>query len=161
MQSVFLASGHGKNSADGIGGAVKKLARLEAKRRHVTEQMLTPLDLFNWTKAAISAIECIYVPAAEIEEWSKKLERKFKRAVTISGTRSFHGYETTATPGELIASTLPDKLSKLPSETFIVVPSLFCPIACLDLEIDNSLAIEYDGDWWLENLKKSLMKLKK
>ena len=78
----FSASGHGKNSADGIGGTVKKLARLEAKRRDTTGQMLTPFDLFFWAKTAIPSIEFIYVPAAaDIEEWTRKLERRFKRAI--------------------------------------------------------------------------------
>ena len=150
----FSASGHGKNSADGIGGTVKKLARLEAKRRDTTGQMLTPFDLFFWAKTAIPSIEFIYVPAAaDIEEWTRKLERRFKRAVAIPGTRSFHCYVATRKPGELIASTLPDPLSSLPKETFDVVPSLFSPFTCPDLKIDMLLALEFGGDWWLGKLQ--------
>jgi hypothetical protein len=78
--------------------------------------MLTPMDLFNWAKTAIPNIEFIFVSAAKIEEWSKSLERRFKRAIAITGTRSFHSFTTTTRPGELIASTLPDPRSKLPSK---------------------------------------------
>ena len=116
--------------------------------------MLTPFDLFFWAKTAIPSIEFIYVPAAaDIEEWTRKLERRFKRAIAIPGTRSFHCYVATRKPGELIASTLPDPLSSLPKETFDVVPSLFSPFICPDLEIDMLLALEFGGDWWLGKLQ--------
>ena len=71
----------------------------------------------------------------------------------LPGTRSFHCYVATRKPGELIASTLPDPLSSLPKETFDVVPSLFSPFTCPDLEIDMLLALEFGGDWWLGKLQ--------
>jgi hypothetical protein len=97
--------------------------------------MLTPMDLFNWANTAIPNIEFIFVSAAKIEELSKKLERRFKRAIAITGTRSFHSFITTTRPGELIASTLPDPRSKLPILTFEVVPPLYCPFTCSDFEL--------------------------
>ena len=145
----FSGSGHGKNAADGVGGTVKKLARLEAKRRHVTNQMLTPFDLFVWAKKAIPAIEFIYVPAADIEKWTRKLERRLKRAVAIPGTRSFHCYQPTEKLGELRASILSNPVSKLHSQIFTVVPSLYTPITCADLEFNMCVAVEYENAWWL------------
>ncbi|KAK4030784.1 hypothetical protein OUZ56_024123 [Daphnia magna] len=62
--------------------------------------------------------------SASGHEWSKKLERLFKRAIAITGTRSFHSFITTTRPGELIASTLPDPRT-----------------------------VEFDGDWWLGTLE--------
>ena len=78
----------------------------------------------RFIQTAIPNIEFIFVSAAKIEELSKKLERRFKRAIAITGTRSFHSFITTTRPGELIASTLPDPRSKLPILTFEVVPPL-------------------------------------
>jgi len=49
----FSGPGHGKIVADAVGGAVKKLARLEAKRRHISNQILMPLDLLYWAKSGL------------------------------------------------------------------------------------------------------------
>ena len=115
--------------------------------------MLTPYDLFLWAKSSIPSIEFIYVPATVIEDLSKKLERRFKRAVAIPGTRSFHSFRATKIPEELIASTLPDPLSKLPKDTFDVVPPMFSPFIWPNLDIDMLLAVEFAGDWWLGKLE--------
>ena len=49
----FSGPVHGKIVADAVGGAVKKLARLEAKRRHISNQILMPLDLLYWAKSGL------------------------------------------------------------------------------------------------------------
>ena len=97
-EMFFSANVHGKNSADGIGGSVKKIARLEAKRRYTLNQILTPYDLLSWANSGIPSIDFKYVPVTVIEDLSKKLERRFKRAVAIPGTRSFHSYRATKIP---------------------------------------------------------------
>ena len=93
--------------ADAVGGAVKKTHKTGAKRRHINNQILTPLDLFNWAKAAIKKNEFVYISTETVENWSLKLEPRCKRANVClewtlePGTRQFFSYAATSIPGEL------------------------------------------------------------
>ena len=44
----FSATSHGKGACDGLGGTVKHLAARASLQRSYQEQIMTPLQLYNW-----------------------------------------------------------------------------------------------------------------
>ena len=61
----FFASCHGKSACDGIGGTLKRLARLASLQRHSTNQITTPMELFIWAKDNVD-IKTFYVSSDEV-----------------------------------------------------------------------------------------------
>jgi hypothetical protein len=61
----FFVSCHEKSACDGIGGTLKRLARLASLQRHSTNQITTPIDLFNWAKDNVD-IKTFYVSSDEV-----------------------------------------------------------------------------------------------
>ena len=62
---IFFASGHGKSACDGIGGTLKRLARLASLQCHSTNQITTPIDLFNWANDNVD-IKTFYGSSDEV-----------------------------------------------------------------------------------------------
>lgn len=44
----FSATSHGKGASDGVGGTVKRLAARASLQRPYEQQIMTPLQLFEW-----------------------------------------------------------------------------------------------------------------
>lgn len=88
----FFATSHGKSPCDGIGGTIKREASRASLRATVTNQILTPEDLYKWSKLNIKGIEVIYISSDNIQEHELKFELndRYKYANTVPGTRSFH-----------------------------------------------------------------------
>jgi len=50
----FSATSHGKGACDGVGGTVKRLATKASLQKPFDEQIMTPLQLFEWASANIT-----------------------------------------------------------------------------------------------------------
>ena len=57
----FFASSHAKNACDGIGGTAKRQPELASLQRSVSEQILTPLQLFKFCVEHIPSVKYFYV----------------------------------------------------------------------------------------------------
>ncbi|XP_024889361.1 uncharacterized protein LOC112465839 [Temnothorax curvispinosus] len=62
----FFATAHGKGPCDGIGGTLKRLAARASLQRPTDQQILDPMDLFNW------ANEPGTLPSITVKYWDKK-----------------------------------------------------------------------------------------
>lgn len=62
----FFATAHGKGPCDGIGGTLKRLAARTSLQRPTDQQILEPMDLFNW------ANEPGTLPSITVKYWDKK-----------------------------------------------------------------------------------------
>ena len=51
----FFATSHGKGPSDGVGGTIKREAAKESLRRPISNQILTPIDLFNFAKNSLNS----------------------------------------------------------------------------------------------------------
>lgn len=87
----FFASCHGKNACDGVGGTTKREVTKASLQRPYSNQILTPLEMFEFCKQHIKGITFTYITDEEITHHHKsKLLDRFENCLKITGTRSFH-----------------------------------------------------------------------
>lgn len=87
---IFFATAHRKGTCDGLGGTVKWLAAKASFQRPYNEQIMTPLQLFLWSKENIPKIKFEYCTNEDYSEEESFLKYRFKEAETIRGTQQFH-----------------------------------------------------------------------
>jgi hypothetical protein len=88
----FFASCHGKSACDGIGGTLKRLARLASLQRNVNSQITTPQHLFQWASDTVTGIKCFYVSSELVILNEQSIEKRMDEAIAVKGKRSFHCY---------------------------------------------------------------------
>lgn len=87
----FFASCHGKSACDGIGGTLKRLARLASLQRHSNNHITSPEQLFNWATENVD-IKTFYVSSHSVQSNAATIERRMEQASVVQGTRSLHCY---------------------------------------------------------------------
>lgn len=85
----FFPTSHGKGACDGLGGTLKRLAA-RASLQRVSNPIQTPKQLFEWATESLPNIRIKYTTNEEYEEEERKLETRFKKAITVKGTRNLH-----------------------------------------------------------------------
>ena len=94
----FSATSHGKGPWDGLAGSVKREAALESLRRPHDNQILTPMQLFEFAKEKFTNVDVQFVSTEMIEKLDNEvLQNRFKNAKTIKGTMGINSYS--AIPG--------------------------------------------------------------
>ena len=89
----FSATSHGKGPWDGLAGSVKREAALESLRRPLDNQIVTPLEFYNFAKEKFKTVSVQFVSSEMIEKLeSEVLQNRFKNAKTIKGTLGFHSF---------------------------------------------------------------------
>ena len=90
----FFATSHGKNSCDGIGGAVKRTVRTASLQRTVTDQILNVTDMFQFCQSKMLSIYFVLIKKSFMDNVRQKKidEGRYQLAKTIPGTRSYHCY---------------------------------------------------------------------
>ena len=73
-----------------LGGTVKREAARASLRATITEQILTPMQLFEWCSTHITGIKLFYISKDDVALNFKLLEKRFSNATKISGIRSHH-----------------------------------------------------------------------
>ena len=86
----FFATSHGKNPCDGVGGCLKMAAYRHSLQAEFENHILNAEHFYNVVKEKCPHVKSILVPAAKIHATEKFLEKRFKEAMTLVGTRSFH-----------------------------------------------------------------------
>jgi hypothetical protein len=140
-QHHFFASGHGKSACDGIGGTVKRLARLASLSG---QSINTALEFYEFVDQNIKNIIPFYASSDEIEKVieAKSLEERYARSKTIPQTRQAHKY-------------VPDNEKLYLFETSndemhfgMVTRSTDPDIGATDLIIGDWVAAVYDDQWY-------------
>ena len=86
----FSVTSHGKGACDGLGGTVKRLAAQASLQRPYDQQMMTPMQLYEWARDNLQGIVFEYCNCVEYSEVKDQLETRFENSRTIPGTRGFH-----------------------------------------------------------------------
>ena len=86
----FSATSHGKGACDGVGGAVKRLAAKASLQKLFDEQIMTPLQLFEWASANIPSTIFRFCSKEDYQRTKEMLELRFAMSRTIPGTRKLH-----------------------------------------------------------------------
>ena len=89
---AFFATSHGENACDGVGGTIKHLAAYAGLQRPISDQILTPLNLFEFAKKKIAGITTFFVNTEDVEKAAQFLRPRFKNAPKIKGTRKNHQF---------------------------------------------------------------------
>lgn len=73
----FSATSHGKGACDGVGGTVKCLAARASLQKPYNQQIMTPIQLYQWAKDNIPATVFGYCSTEEYEVIKQELENRF------------------------------------------------------------------------------------
>ena len=85
----FSATSHGKGACD---GTVKRLAARASLQRPYEQQIMTPLQLFEWASEKLPQIVFNYCSMQVYKEVEECLKERFQNSHTIPGTRRFHSF---------------------------------------------------------------------
>ena len=88
----FFATSHGKGACDGIGGTVKRGTLRASLQRPVSDQILTPKDMFEFCSQTMHGIQFHFVSKESVLEVDRLLQTRFNNSHTIKGTRRYHRY---------------------------------------------------------------------
>ncbi len=148
----FFASCHGKSACDGIGGTLKRLARLASLQRNVNNQITTPESLFQWASDHLTGIKCFYISSEAVSLNEAVIKKRMTEAIPVKGTRSFHCY-IPINSFEIKASPLSGSNSEF--KMFPVLPQPDNTVFDFDsCKIGDYVACiyEYDGIWYLSKV---------
>ncbi len=87
-----MATSHGKQPCDGIGGTVKKLVTKKSLQQDTAGHVWKPEDMFSYCQKNIKEINFIYLDKEDVTTTRKSLEKRWKNLIAVPGTRSFHEY---------------------------------------------------------------------
>lgn len=88
----FSATSHGKGACDGLGGTVNRLAARASLQRPYEQQIMTPLQLYNWACCTLKAKNFSYCTYTEYSQVKDQLETRFDTSRTIPGTLQYHSF---------------------------------------------------------------------
>ncbi|CAH0547109.1 unnamed protein product [Brassicogethes aeneus] len=86
----YFATSHGKSACDGLGGTVKRLAARASLQRPYEDQIMTPLQLFNWSQDNITGINFKYCNEDQYIAHENILSKRYSNIKTIKGTQKIH-----------------------------------------------------------------------
>jgi hypothetical protein len=161
----FFATSHGKNACDGVGGTVKREAAKASLQAATGGHILTPEDLYQWSKKHILNVHFFVVDKSEMESTETMLKERFARSQTVPGTRSHHCFIPTPNK-KLCAYRVSGDESHF--EVNIVQAgeeeegeeAAGVPIEIADCQPGKYVACLYDGKWWVGSILEVDEKLK-
>ena len=138
----FSATSHGKGACDGLGGTVKRQAARASLQRPYHEQIMTPLQLYDWASSTLNAINFTYCTTAQYSEVKDQLETRFSHSRTIPGTRQYHSYITVSS--EIVA------VRRFSRSTFYKEERVCKHDGELEVEtVSGYVTCMYNNNWWL------------
>lgn len=140
----FSATAHGKGPCDGVGGSVKRLAARASLQRPYDNQILTPIQLYEWAVENLSGINFAFSTQDEYVESETFLNDRFSQAVTIKGTQQYHAY----IPVHSSVSKICVKIfSEDTTERTVIIRK--CSEKLQMSEVSGYITAVYDQKWWL------------
>lgn len=98
----FFATAHGKSACDGLGGTVKRLAARASLQRPYSQQIRTPIELFNWANANIKNMNFRYISSTEYNEEEQKFQNIYNNIIAVPHTQKIH-HVSPISPGKITA----------------------------------------------------------
>ena len=88
----FFGTSHGKNTCDGIGGTVKRLAARASLQHTYKDHILTSKQLFDFCLKNIAGMKFFFVPSSKVDEHHCLLQERLESHSTVPGTRHNHWF---------------------------------------------------------------------
>lgn len=86
----FFATAHGKGPSDGLGGQVKRLARLASLKMGSESHIISPNDFYVWVRDNVLNVHSVFCCQADYDYTAEKLSVRFEDAKRVVGTASYH-----------------------------------------------------------------------
>ena len=138
----FFATSHGKGPCDGLGGTLKRLAARASLQRPYENQILTPIEFFNFCDKDIKQIDVVYTTHDQYQAKAELLEERHLTATTIAGTQKLHSFipvNCSTLEVRFFSDSLDSQLKKV-CQT----------VNTLQMEdITGYITVAYDNKWWL------------
>ena len=138
----FFATSHGKSACDGIGGTAKRLTLKASLQRPVSNQILTPQDMFAFCRDNIHGVHFYFVSAESIQEVDAALQERFSESHTLKGTQRYHRYVPLSTTTLAVHEVSSGPRARVVS----IVEALQIDIS--DVVKGNYVACMYDKKVW-------------
>ena len=127
-----------------VGGTVKELVKLESLRKPFENQILTPLDMYQWADENIENIKFFCVSTEDTASHASVIQNRLTVAEATDGTRSYHCFWP-------IGQTKLELCTLSADEIFVVKnlhesKKLFVDIDCL--KIFHYVSAVYEGQWY-------------
>ena len=87
-----VATIHGKNACDGVGGTIKRIALRASFQRAIHNPILNPHQLYNFAKSEIPGITCFFIDKQQVDAVSKFLTCRYENARRFRGSRKNHQF---------------------------------------------------------------------
>ena len=145
----FFATSHGKSPCDGIGGTVKHLAACASLQRPIDNQILTPLNLYDFCKESITGISFIYVDSDEVDNIKDNQEKRFSTGNTVAGTRDNHKFVPVNENQVCVSRISNDNTSFIANVNESYNNNSTKLVSLSDLSPGNFVACIYDAHWWI------------
>ena len=147
----FFATSHGKPPCDGIGGTAKRLAARASLQRPTENQILTPLDLFNFCDEHLGGIKFLFFEKDKIEAIRMVQEERFKDGHTIAGTRENHQF-VPMNDKQIRVSRVSNDTSSFIAHVNRSVGVALTYVPVVNLQPGQYIACIYDNNWWIGNI---------
>ena len=146
----FFATSHGKSPCDGIGGTVKRLVARASLQATKEVQILTPIDMYDWSSQHIPGIQFLYISADDIEnhETKFKLADRYDTVKTIPGTRSHHAF----IPGCDNILTMKRISADAIHSSFQFQQTVLPQENVSNINLGKYVACVYDSEWYIGNV---------
>lgn len=86
----FFATAHGKGACDGVGGALKRLARQYCLQQGTKNEILTAENLYKWANCHLKNINVFFCSLKDYELSGVYLKSRFEKCKTVKGTLGIH-----------------------------------------------------------------------
>ena len=144
----FLCDQPWKNTCDGIGGTVKRLAARASLQSPLVGQILSVRQLFDWCVGNIQHITFFFVTAADVDSHRALLDDRFVSARAIPGTRDNHSFVPLSHTDMKISRVSGEDAHFIDRQGNMDVPAVQGPTS-LPFQPGTYVASMYDGHWWL------------
>ena len=137
----FFATSHGKGACDGIGGTVKRLARLESLRRE--KDFINSFQKFHeFCATNIKNIVFYTITSQNLEQARPTMSARYEHGSTVPGTRSFHQF----IPTDVNAISY----KRLSRNSFLAGSRNFSALPTrISYSVGRYVAAVYDLDWYV------------
>ena len=137
----YFATSHGKGPCNGIGGTVKRLARIESLRR-IKEPINTFHAFTQFCLGNFKNIEFHVISSNHLQLQRPLMDVHFASGATVPGTRSFH--QITPTDVNAIAC------KRLSGDDFVILKHQFGALPTHRMYQDGKyVVVVYDQDWYV------------
>ena len=128
---------------------MKRLAAHASLQRPIDNQILKPLNLYDFCKESFTAISFIYVDSDEVDNIKHNQEKQFSTGNTVAGTRDNHKFLPVNENQVCVSRISNDNTYFIANVNENYNNNSTKLVSLSDLSPGNFVACIYDAHWWV------------